>query len=197
MNKDKLKLISLLETVVDASLKNRNSVATIVYEDYNLFSNLIPIVFKVDHKISIKAAWILERITSTYNVYCILSQLDLLTKNIHQLYFDSAIRPCAKVCEQVAFAYAHKNKNPIHENLSKSQIDRIVSAAFNWLMTPQKTAVKAYSMNILYLFGIQLNWIHPELKHLISSKIIHESKGCKSRGKKVLELIEKHQKRTQ
>ena len=46
-------------------------------------------------------------------------------------------------------------------------------------------------MNTLYLFGLEKDWIHPELKHLIETKIIHESKGCKARGKHVLALIEK------
>jgi hypothetical protein len=49
-------------------------------------------------------------------------------------------------------------------------------------------------MNTLYLFGLEKDWIHPELKNLIETKIIHESKGCKARGKHILQLIEKHQK---
>ena len=48
-------------------------------------------------------------------------------------------------------------------------------------------------MTTLYMFGLKKNWIHPELSHLISTKIIHESKGCKARGKYVLNLIQKHQ----
>jgi hypothetical protein len=51
-------------------------------------------------------------------------------------------------------------------------------------------------MTILYLYGLEKNWIHPELEHLILTKIIHESKGCKARGKHILTLIEKHQKST-
>ena len=46
-------------------------------------------------------------------------------------------------------------------------------------------------MTFLYLFGLQKDWVHPELKHLIETKIIHESKGCKARGKYILEMIEK------
>ena len=68
------------------------------------------------------------------------------------------------------------------------------TVGFDWLITPQKIAVRAYTMNFLYLFGLEKSWIHPELKHLISSKIIQESKGTKARGKQILLLIEKHQK---
>ena len=49
-------------------------------------------------------------------------------------------------------------------------------------------------MNTLYLFGLEKDWVHPELKHLIETKIIHQSKGTKARGKHILNLIEKHQK---
>ena len=44
--------------------------------------------------------------------------------------------------------------------------------------------------------SIKAAWIHPELKHLISTKIIHESKGCETRGKYVLKAIEKHKNST-
>jgi len=49
-------------------------------------------------------------------------------------------------------------------------------------------------MDTLYLFGLQKAWIHPELAHVISTKIIHESPGCKARGKKILSFIKKQQK---
>lgn len=49
-------------------------------------------------------------------------------------------------------------------------------------------------MTTLFLFGLEKDWIHPELKHLILTKIIHESKGCKARGQHILDLIEKHEK---
>ena len=37
-------------------------------------------------------------------------------------------------------------------------------------------------MIILYLFGLQKDWVHTELKHLINSKVVRESKGRKARG---------------
>ena len=78
--------------------------------------------------------------------------------------------------------------------MTAAQINAIIETGFDWLITPQKIAVRAHTMNTLYLFGLTKNWIHPELSHLISTKIIHESKGCKARGKQVLDLIEKHRK---
>jgi hypothetical protein len=49
-------------------------------------------------------------------------------------------------------------------------------------------------MHTLYLFGLHKEWIHPELKHLIKTKNIHENKGTKARRKYIIALIEKHYK---
>ncbi len=59
-----------------------------------------------------------------------------------------------------------------------------------------KIAITAYFINALEHFGQEKDKIHTELKHLIKTKIIHESKACKARGRIILEMIEKHQKST-
>jgi hypothetical protein len=176
--------------------ENRERVANIVLENQNLFKELVVITFDVDNKVSIKAAWILEWICTHHHLEWILPHLDTFTSKIETLRFDSAIRPCAKICEHLAIAYYVKNNRRIKQKLTIKHIDAIVATGFDWLITPQKIAVRAYTMTSLYLYGLEKEWIHPELKHLIETKIIHESKGCKARGKHILELIEKHRKST-
>ena len=51
-------------------------------------------------------------------------------------------------------------------------------------------------MHFLYYFGFEKEWIHPALKNLILTKIIHESTGTKACGNHLLKMIEKHQKST-
>ncbi|WKD86354.1 hypothetical protein KCTC32516_01729 [Polaribacter huanghezhanensis] len=192
MNKDFL--ISALQSMENAKRENRNKVANIVYNNKELFQYLVSLTFDVDAKISIKAAWILEWICTHGNVCWMLPHLEEFTQNISRLHFDSAIRPCAKICEQIATEYTSKHENEFQKTLTNQQIDTIVETGFDWLMTPQKIAVRAYTMTALYLFGLQKEWIHPELEHLITTKIIKESKGCKARGTFILSLIKKHQK---
>tara|TARA_B100000795_G_scaffold269546_1_gene259267 strand:+ start:5050 stop:5229 length:180 start_codon:yes stop_codon:yes gene_type:complete len=55
-------------------------------------------------------------------------------------------------------------------------------------------AVKPYTVNSLYLFGLEKNCMHPAIKHLILTEIIHESKRTKARENYILKMIEKHQK---
>lgn len=187
-------LTNELNNLGTAKKDNRQRVADIVLEDQNLFNDLVTLTFIVDDKISIKAAWVLEWICTHHQLHWILPHLDTFSSKISTLKFDSAIRPCAKICEHLANAYFSKNTNEVKKNLKDNHIDAMIETGFYWLITPQKIAVRAYTMNSLYLFGLHKDWVHPELKHLIETKIIHESKGTKARGKHILELIEKHQK---
>jgi len=187
-------LIAQLNTIATAKKENRQRVAKIVLENEHLFKDLVAITFKIDDTISIKAAWVLEWICTHHHINWLLPHLEEFTTKIASLTFDSAVRPCAKICEHLANAYYAKHKNEVQEKLKTHHIDIIIETGFDWLITPQKIAVRAYTMHTLYLLGLERNWVHPELKHLIETKIIHESKGTKARGKQILHLIEKHQK---
>ena len=188
------KITQELNNLGTPARENRQRVANIVVENQIFFKYLVDVTFKVDDPISVKAAWVLEWICTHHNINWILPHLDIFTSNLKHLKYDSAIRPCAKICEHLATAYYSKEENETQKNLTDKNIDEIITVGFDWLITPQKIAVRAYTMNFLYLFGLEKSWIHPELKHLISSKIIQESKGTKARGKQILLLIEKHQK---
>ncbi|WP_439131217.1 adenylosuccinate lyase [Polaribacter sp.] len=187
-------LTELLNSIENAKKENRQRAANIIIDNQKLFKDLVSITFNVDNKISIKAAWVLEWVCTYHDLNYILPFLDDFTKKINTLKFDGAIRPCAKICEHLANAYYAKHQNKVKEQLQQKHIDAIVETGFDWLITPQKIAVRAYTMNTLYLFGLEKDWVHAELKHLIETKIIHESKGTKARGKHVLEMIEKHRK---
>lgn len=190
----RLFLIEQLQNISDARKENREKVADIVLNDKNLHQELVRITFDVENELSIKASWILEWICTHHTLKIVLENLNHFTTNLKHLTFDSAIRPCAKICEQLAIAFFDKNNDLIKQHLSEKHKKQLIETGFDWLMTNQKIAVKAYTMHTLFLFGKEQNWIHEELKYLIETKIIFESKGTKARGKKVLALIEKHQK---
>lgn len=184
-------LTEQLNSIENAKRENRERVANIVLDDQSLIKHLVSITFDVTSKTSIKAAWILEWLCTHHQLELIYPYLDDFTSKIKTLQFDSAIRPCAKICEQLATAYSNKNDNKIEKQLKQNHIELIIETGFDWLLTPQKIAVRAYTMNTLYLFGLERDWIHKELKYIIETKIIHESKGTKARGKHILNLIEK------
>ncbi|CAM1340032.1 adenylosuccinate lyase [Tenacibaculum aestuarii] len=188
-------LISVLNDVDTAARINREKASNIVLQNPILVKNLVEFTFDVDNKLSIKAAWVLEWICTHHGIEYILPYLEIFTQNISKVHFDSAVRPCAKICEHLAIAHTSKTENKVQQQLTQKHIDLIIETGFDWLITNQKIAVKAYTMNTLYLLGLQKDWVHPELEHVIRTKVIHESKGCKARGRHILELIEKQKTR--
>lgn len=190
MSKDYL--IQELTNIENAKRDNRQRVANIVCDNTNLIGPLVSLTFEIEDKLSIRAAWVLEWVCTHNDLNLILPHLDEFTTKIRLLNFDSAIRPCAKICEHLAVAYASKKENLVKEALKDNHIDAIIETGFDWLITPQKIAVRAYTMTSLFLFGLSRDWVHPELEHIIRTKIIHESKGCKARGMHILDAIEKH-----
>ncbi|WBX74495.1 adenylosuccinate lyase [Tenacibaculum pacificus] len=182
-------LISVLHDMKSPTKLNRNNASNIVLAHPKLIKNLVDLTFDVDNKLSIKAAWVLEWICTQHNIDFILPYIDIFTEKISTVHFDSAIRPCAKICENLAIAYTSTSKNKTKDTLTSKNIDAIIETGFDWLITDQKIAVRAYSMTFLFLFGLEKDWVHTELKHLITTKIIHESKACKARGNKILKLL--------
>ena len=189
-------LLQQLYSIENAKRVNRERVANIVSEQPELMEPLVEITFRVDDKISIKAAWILEWVCIHVCIERIIPYLDSFTENLKSLKFDSSIRPCSKICESLATNYTSSKNNSVKEFLQETHIENLIETGFDWLITPQKIAVRAYTMNTLYLLGTlpRKEWVHPELENLIRTKIIHEGKGCKARGRHILEQIEKFKK---
>mgnify|MGYP000321028490 CR=1 FL=1 len=103
-------LIEQLQNISNARKENRQKVAVIVLNDKNLHQELLKITFDVTNELSIKAAWILEWICTHHSLLIVIENLEQFTTNLKRLRFDSAIRPCAKICEQLAIAFFDKKQ---------------------------------------------------------------------------------------
>ena len=79
----------------------------------------------------------------------------------------------------------------IKEFISEIHIKKIIEAGFDWMIGQQKVAVKAYTMNTLFLLGKNYDWVHQELKLIIQQNIMNESAAYKARGRITLALINK------
>ncbi|RLD29465.1 MAG: adenylosuccinate lyase [Bacteroidetes bacterium] len=175
-------------TYVNSSRENRLKYAQMVLNDKSLFPKLLSILFMLDDKVSCRAAWVLE-FTCNKDLEVLISYLDIFTKNIHKVHLDSAVRPVAKVCEYLVKAYYSKHNNNIKIALKPIYQERIIEACFDWMITDQKVAVKAYSMNSLYLLGQDYDWVHPELKTILERGFHSESAGFKARARHLLKKI--------
>lgn len=173
---------------VDASIESRLKYAHMVLNDMSLFSKLMEILFMVDDKVSCRAAWVFEFVCND-NIYNMVQYLEIFTKNLNKIHLDSAVRPVANVCQLITNTYFSKDPNPIKKLLSPQQQQRIIGAAFDWMISDQKVAPKAYSMETLFLFGKNHPWVHYELAQILEQDYASQSAGFKARAKHIFKKI--------
>ena len=179
-------LIDELISMKNAARIHRDSICQFILNNPSLTPELVNLSFDINNKLSIRSAWILEFVAKN-SLQNIFPFLDQITSNMNHLKFDSVKRPIAKICELILEDY---NKNGISKKYLKAENkSQIVSCCFDWLLSDEKVAVEAYSMNILFILGKEEKWIHEELKHILINNMDQKSCGYKARGKKILKWI--------
>ncbi len=178
---------------VNHSREKRAYYAQLIVDNPDAMRHVLEILFMVDDPKSNRAGWLSEFVTKE-DITIILPHLDYFTKHIHTVYQDSALRPVAKICEYLTISY-YKEKHPeTRKMLLSSHKDCIIECGFDWLITDQKVAVKAYTLTSLYHLGTETDWIHPELKRFMEDGYHTGSAAFKARCRHVKKWIEKFNK---
>ncbi len=110
-------LILQLENIEHARRINRLRVANLVLQNQELFPFLLELVFEIDNKTSIKAAWVLEFVCDE-KLEWLAPYLTFFTNTIDKVKFDSAVRPVSKICELLAKAYTSKTPSIIQSEIN-------------------------------------------------------------------------------
>lgn len=189
---NKQELADLINTKVTSYREYRIKYANLIIDNKGLFLPLLEIAFDEDNEASVKVSWVLDFVMRE-KLEWVYPHLDFYTDNLSKVKNDSAVRPIARICELLAKEYNSKKETTIHEYLTKTHIDKIIEACFDWLISDHKVAVKAYSMETLFLFGKEVDWVHEELKTILEQEIAYGSAAYKARGKKMLLWIRKFQ----
>lgn len=173
---------------VNHSREKRQYYANLVIDQPELIPQLIEILLMTTDKISPRAAWVLEFFCNDY-LHKFIPHLNDFLPHLKTIKLDSALRPAAKICEYIAKAYFGKENHIIKEQLTNSQKETIIEACFDWMITEQKVAVKAYSMHTLFLFGREFDWVHPELRIILERDFSSQSAAFKARSRHILKKI--------
>jgi hypothetical protein len=163
---------------------NRQKYADEVLNNPELFPELVRLSFQVSDKNASKAFWILEFVCYQ-KLEWLEDHLDFFCSNIKKLKDESAIRPAAKICQLLILS--HYKKKAI--TLLEKHLEEITESSFDWLINDVKVAPKAYSMRTLYVLGQHYDWIHPELKTIITKDFPNHSPAYKAVAKEVLKKI--------
>ncbi|MEZ5082113.1 MAG: hypothetical protein R2750_01470 [Bacteroidales bacterium] len=78
-----------------------------------------------------------------------------------------------------------------YNELEEDDLGLITEACFRWVVADEKPAIKIYSLEILYRISNLYPDLKPELMAVIESIMPHESKGIKSRGRKMIKVLSK------
>lgn len=117
--------------------------------------------------------------------------LECFTENMHKVHLDSAVRPIAKICEYLTLSY-YKNRIPLsRKQITSLHKERMVAIGFDWLISDQKVAVKAYTLTALFWLGTETDWIHPELHRIMEDDYHKGSAAYKARCRHTFEAIKK------
>ncbi|NAS30319.1 hypothetical protein GTQ40_05000 [Flavobacteriaceae bacterium R38] len=170
--------------------ETRSRLADEVLADPSLYPTLLSICFEFDNDVSSRACWILEFV-SYKKLEWLLPHISEFSLNLPKFKKDSAIRPIAKIIQLLCIASIKKGTPLIKDNLSDNVLERFAEANFDWLISNQKVAVKAYAMRSLFLLGKQFDWIYPELKLTLEKDYAKHSAAYKAAARDILKQIEK------
>jgi len=173
--------------------KTRLEIAQWVIEHPETFVELLNICFYSNGKISYKAAWILEFVCDE-KLEMLFPYLGVFFENISKPHKDQAVRPFSKICLMLAKKYYTKKDVGLINKLKPTYKQTMIECCFDWLITNQKVACKAYSMDALFLLGTEIDWIHPELKIILEQNISTQSPAYRARGRITLEKIKKQRR---
>lgn len=177
-------------TYIGHGRENRQKYAHLILANRELLPELIEILFMVDDKISCRAGWLLEFVCRE-DIKSILPHLNYFSQHMHKVYRDPAVRPVAKICEYLTEAAYKKKDKDIINALTSEIREKMITLCFDYMITDQKVAVKAYSMNILFLYGRDYDWIYPELLIILERDFNKGTAAFKARARHLIPKLKK------
>ncbi|WP_036385510.1 hypothetical protein [Muricauda sp. MAR_2010_75] len=134
------------------------------------------------------ASWTFRHLMQTKLDY-LLPFLNEFTEMLGNLTSEATIRAMACVCEMVCVAYFKKKDLTFLKNCSDEQLDKIMTACFDWLISDMNMAPKVFSMTSLYYLGLKFDWVHPELRQILEDTYASGTTGYQNRAKKTLDKL--------
>ena len=143
-----------------------------------------------DKEGTFNASWTFDHLMRQKLVY-LLPILDEFLEGMVALKSESCIRPMTHVCEMITEAY-FKKKDPVFtKNISDQQLEKIMTACFDWLISDMNMAPKVFSMTSLFYLGMKFDWVHPELRLILEDTFGSGTAGYQNRAKKILDKLTK------
>jgi len=172
---------------LNAHSENRKITTQKLLAEPKLIKEVIAIAKNESKNVSGKAARALELVCKE-NASLIFQYKNAIFTLAETKTQEDIVRPLAKIFELWTLNYFSKAEEI---QLKPKDQEKIISICFDWMITPQKVAPQAYSMQTLYLLGKENNWVHSELKEILAQNYTTGTAGYKARARQIIEKINK------
>lgn len=153
-----------------------------------LVGPLLHEIWLEDKEGTFNASWTFRHLVQKRLEY-LLPFFSEFAQMLEPLRSESTIRSMACVCEMVTKAYFEKKDPVFVKNITDAQLEHIMTACFDWLISPMNMAPKVFSMTSLYYLGLKFDWVHPELRLVLEDTFATGTTGYKNRAKKTLDKL--------
>jgi len=154
----------------------------------NMVGSLLEEILVEEQEGTFNASWTFRHLMQKKLDY-LLPFLNEFTEMLGNLKSEATIRSMACVCEMVCITYFKKEDPAFQKNISDEQLEKIMTACFDWLISPMNMAPKVFSMTSLYYLGLKLDWVHPQLRLTLEDTYASGTTGYKNRAKKTLDKL--------
>ena len=169
-----------------AARKSRVYMSNFIIRHENLLNEFIEICFDTQNENHVKAFWSLELVCEK-KLKLFIPYIDLFCELLPKLKDDSAVRPATKIC--MFLAKSNLRKNGI--TLNQEQEHNIIEALIDRLIQDEKIATKVYAMKALFVLGKKYNWVHEELKNIMTQEYSNHSAAYQTSARNLLKKLNK------
>ncbi|MGK0365389.1 MAG: hypothetical protein ACI85O_002455 [Saprospiraceae bacterium] len=168
------------QLLAEHSKANADLIKEWVGTDKERFALLVSLFLENEYRTSQRAAMVLGHIHDTYP-HLLQPYLPQIIKHLRQPDIHDAIkRNIVRILQNVEIPEEHYGE--------------VADVCFTWLEDPNiAVAIRVFSMSVLWNICQKVPELMPELKATIEDWMDYGSAGFKSRGKKVLKMISKHE----
>ena len=164
--------------------KSRVYLSNYIIRHEELLNKFISIAFDIQNENHVKAFWSLELVCEK-KLKLFTPYLDLFCEVLPKIKDDSAVRPATKIC--MFLAKSNHRKNGI--SLSQEQEHNLIEALIDRLIQDEKVASKVYAMKALFVLGKKYDWVHEELKTIITQDAYKHSAAYQSCSRYTLKKL--------
>lgn len=155
-----------------------------IFDNPEALPDLLAIAFDLKDKNHHKACWVLELVFEK-EIGWLAPFLETFCDKLANYSHDGAIRSVSKICLFAAKEHLKEAKSGSFF-LSEKQLNLLIEACFDWLITDTKVASKAYAMRALFEIGKLHDWIYPELREILPKDFSAHSPGYQAAAKDLL-----------